>query len=214
MCRLNLCSPYDDWLHNCRLNRGVNKVAGELGPHMCKMAQAQGTPLCPDVRSRTDQVVGPSTSTKDIFVSRKNNREWATIMSSGSIIRAIHDLNVYLVNPLSHKSNCFPEMGIIPASDWGVATSREGGTQEAEEFCDGKSLKVVDAFWMAQWCGEVPHALQDSSAVAKSMKEELNLILGFLLFNLARVNRRSCLERPVSCIWHGVLSKLCFYSYL
>lgn len=61
-------------------------------------------------------MLGLSTSIKDIFVGRKNNREWAIIISPGSTT-AIHDLNVYLVNPLSHKSNCFPEMEITPESD-------------------------------------------------------------------------------------------------
>lgn len=74
--------------------------------HPCTQMSGQGL----------GQVLGPSSSIMEIFVSRKNNREWATIMSPGSIT-AIHDLNVYLVNPLSHRYNCLLEMETITWRD-------------------------------------------------------------------------------------------------
>lgn len=102
----------------CKLQvkRGGWKLQGNWGctcagcyrpeEHPCTRMSGQGL----------GQVLGPSSSIMDILVSRKNNREWATIMSPGSIT-AIHDLNVYLVNPLSHRSNCLPEMETITWRD-------------------------------------------------------------------------------------------------
>lgn len=66
------------WLHNCRLN-GVDESCRETScagcyrpqEHPCTRMSGQGL----------GQVLGPSSSIMDIFVSRKNNREWATIMS-------------------------------------------------------------------------------------------------------------------------------------
>lgn len=61
-------------------------------------------------------------------------------MSSGSII-AIHGINVYLVNPLSHKYNHLPEMEALH----GLTEVHPGiGNHEAEELCDDRTLKVVN----------------------------------------------------------------------
>lgn len=62
-------------------------------------------------------------------------------MSPGSIM-AIHGLNIYLANPLSHKHNCLPEMEALQ----GLTEVHPGvGSHEAEEFYGDRTLKVVNA---------------------------------------------------------------------
>lgn len=51
---------------------------------------------------------------------------------------AIHGLNIYLANPLSHKHNCLTLQGLTEVHP-GV------GSREAEEFCDDRTLKVANA---------------------------------------------------------------------
>lgn len=88
---------------------------------------------------------------------------------------AIHRLNVYLMNPLSHKYNHLSEMETLQGL---TEVHPRVGNHEAEEFCGGKNLKIVNA-------------VLDSTMFRRGTIKPfrfLNLMLRFLLFNQARVD--------------------------
>lgn len=183
----------------CKLQvkRGGWKLQGNWGCTCAGCYRPEDHPCTRMSGQGLGQVLGPSSSIMDIFVSRKNNREWVTIMSPGSIT-AIHDLNVYLVNPLSHRSNCLPEMETSTWRDQAVPRSRE---PRSWTILWWQKLKVVNTVLdgTVMWRGTTWLAGLKSKWQSQWNKK-LNLMLWFL-FNPARLDRWFCLERPVCCIY-------------